>query len=270
MIAAASEMRVPDRPIVCLRMDDVGASSKYFERHGHTRLHFGGVAVPFPGNFWFLKSIPPFRRWGPYREMSVPEWEATLSILSSSGARMTVAVTASWVEEDGRLTPFDEKFPEQRRVIREGVEAGLIEIANHGLTHCVVEEGKFRVGFWRDNRNFHREFWDWVPAAIRKDHLDRSQDILERSFGQRPTTFVPPGNVHTPDTLEFARAAGLRWLSCSRPPVTESPALTYVSDSELLAFHDRELVLYGLSWLKDRLAQAGERPFQFVRELAAR
>ncbi len=246
-------------------MDDVGASSKYFERHGLTRLRLGPVALPFPGNVWFLKSISPFRRWGPYRELAVNEWKEILQMLDKNKAKMTVAVTASWVEEDGSLTPFPEKFPNQCAVMKEGLNSGLLEIANHGLTHCVVEDFRFKPAFWTGNRKYHREFWDWVPAGIHKDHVNRSQDILERAFGFRPVTFVPPGHMYTPETLQFASEAGLRFLSSNREPVSTSP-LAYFPESTITAFHDRELVEYGLSWLKNHL-KPEKLPFKFVQEL---
>jgi peptidoglycan/xylan/chitin deacetylase (PgdA/CDA1 family) len=253
----------------CFRMDDVGASSKYFERHGRTRLNWGGIKIPFPGNFWFFKSIPPTRRWGPYRELSAQEWEAILKILEKNKARMTVAVTASWVEENGTLTPFPEKFPAPCQVIRQGVASGLLEIANHGMTHCVVEDFKFLPRFWTDNRKYHREFWEWVPEKIQKGHIDRSQDILEKAFGVRPLTFVPPGHVYTAQTLELAYQAGLRILSCGRTPPVSSP-LRFIEESRVTAFHDRELVLFGLEWLEEKLFENKNLPFCFVKELEIR
>ena len=54
---------------VALRLDDVGASSKRFEVYGRTRLPFGGWQLPFPGNFLFLKYLPPLQRWGPHGEL---------------------------------------------------------------------------------------------------------------------------------------------------------------------------------------------------------
>ncbi|HEX9124863.1 MAG TPA: hypothetical protein VF948_00580, partial [Methylomirabilota bacterium] len=89
-----------------LRLDDVGAASKQHEVYGVTRIELGPLALPFPGNFLFLKYLPPVKRWGPYRELTAPEWERVLAELESRGARMTVGVTAGWVETDGRIVPF--------------------------------------------------------------------------------------------------------------------------------------------------------------------
>src|SRR5207247_10709573 len=93
-----------------IRMDDVGAASKRHEVYGVTRLALGPFRIPFPGNCLCLKYEPPIKRWGPYRELSAAEWHGILELLAGAGARMTVAVTAAWVEDDGTLTPFPRKF----------------------------------------------------------------------------------------------------------------------------------------------------------------
>ncbi|MBI4253675.1 MAG: polysaccharide deacetylase family protein, partial [Candidatus Rokubacteria bacterium] len=141
---------------VALRLDDVGAASKRHEVYGLTRVRVGTLVVPFPGNFLFLKYLPPIKRWGPYRELSAPEWEGVLAALETAHARMTVAVTAGWVESDGGVTPFPRKFPAAAGVIREGVRRGLLEIANHGYTHCVLRDRLFRPRLFAGNREFHR------------------------------------------------------------------------------------------------------------------
>src|SRR5262247_2225095 len=135
---------MPTAAGLALRLDDVGAASKQHEVYGTTRVRLGGMAVPVPGNFLFLKYVPPFKRWGPYPELDPGQWEAILVLLRDAGATLTVAVTAGWVERTGDVTPFPAKFPEQARVLREGVRHGLLEIANHGYTHCVLERGVFR------------------------------------------------------------------------------------------------------------------------------
>ena len=45
-----------------IRMDDVGAASKRHEVYGLTRLALGPFRVPFPGNWLWLKYLPPFKR----------------------------------------------------------------------------------------------------------------------------------------------------------------------------------------------------------------
>ena len=78
---------------------------------------------------------------------------------------MTVAVTAAWAERSDRVTPFPERCPSAAVAFKEGVRRGLIEIANHGLTHCVLDRNLFRLHWFSSNRTYHREFWPWVRPA---------------------------------------------------------------------------------------------------------
>ena len=255
---------------VALRLDDVGAASKRHEIYGLTRLRLGRVALPFPGNFLFLKYVPPIKRWGPYRELSAEEWTGVLGALESAGARMTVAITAGWVESDGRVTPFPQKFPGAAAVVREGARRGLLEVANHGYTHCVLQDGRFRPRLFAGNREFHREFHDWLPPSTHREHVVRAQDILQAFFGLRVVTFVPPGNVFSRATLDAAVAAGIRYVSCLDPgrfgPVA---GLTWVAAGDVVTLHDRDVVLRGLDALR-RLLRGRATSFVTVREAGER
>ena len=113
---------------VALRLDDVGAASKAHEVYGLTRLRLGDWSLPFPGNALFLKYVPPIKRWGPYRELAAADWEAIVTVLQAMSARMTVAVTAGWVERDGRVVPYPQKYPAAARALREGARRGVVEI----------------------------------------------------------------------------------------------------------------------------------------------
>jgi peptidoglycan/xylan/chitin deacetylase (PgdA/CDA1 family) len=175
------------------------------------------VYIPFPGNWLWLKYLPPIKRWGPYRELSPDEWHGVLEALAAAGARMTVAITAAWVEADGTLTPFPKKFPEAARVIRDGVAAGLLEVANHGLTHCLLTDRAFRPRLFKGNRRYHREFYDFVPPEEQEANIVRAQAILSESFVCPIVTLVPPGNLLQPATAEIARRHGVRYLSYGAP-----------------------------------------------------
>jgi hypothetical protein len=234
-------------------MDDVGAASKRHEVYGLTRVALGPVRVPFPGNVLCLKYLPPIKRWGPYRELSAPEWYEILDTLARAGVRMTVAVTAAWVEDDGALTPFPLKFPDAARAIREGVAAGLLEVANHGLTHCLLAGRAFRPRLFAGNRRYHREFYDFVPAETQETNIRRAQTILSEAFGAPIVTLVPPGNLLQPITVEIARRYGVRFLSY-RAPTTREGVLPVVGDECGVVFHDRHVVLGGVAWLRARLA----------------
>ncbi len=256
---------------VALRMDDVGAASKRHEVYGMTRIMVSGRAIPFPGNFLFLKYLPPVKRWGPYRELTAADWECILAELDSSGARMTVGITAGWVETDGRIVPFPVKFPDAAAMVRAGVEHGLLEVANHGYTHCVLEGRRFRPRLFSGNRTEHREFHDWIPLAVHKEHLTRAQAILHDFLGSPVVTFVPPGNVFTRETLLAAAAAGLRYVSCLEPERWGAiKGLTFVGDGDVVSIHDRDLVLHGVGFLRDLLRARGGESFVTVRDVGAR
>jgi peptidoglycan/xylan/chitin deacetylase (PgdA/CDA1 family) len=247
-------------------MDDVGAAAKQNEIYGRTRVGVGPVHVPFPGNFLFFKYLPGIRKWGPYPEMSPALWLEFLELLRRSGARLTLGVTASWVERDGTLVPFPQKFPAQAEILRDAAREGLVEIANHGLTHCVLMEGRFRPKLFSGNRTEHREFWPWVPDEVQADHLKRSQAILQDWFGIPVVTLVPPGNVFHDATVRIAKELGIRIISCKTATRVEG-GLAYVGDENLLPFHDREIVLEGTGWLTRQLERLDWSGVRFVREV---
>ena len=126
--------------VIALRMDDVGASTKEFEVYSKK---------PF-GNLLFLKRLSYFKAWGPYREIHENEWLQIFELLSKFKSKLTVGITAAWVERNGEINPFNKKFSKNLRVLKEGVEDDLLEIANHGLTHCI--EGKHLPRYFSSNR----------------------------------------------------------------------------------------------------------------------
>jgi peptidoglycan/xylan/chitin deacetylase (PgdA/CDA1 family) len=249
-----------------LRMDDVGASSKRYEVYSNWRVRRGPLLVD--GNWLLLKYLPPFQCWGPYRELTASDWLAILRTLERSDAQLTVAVTAGWVNADGSIVPFPDKHPAAAAVIREGVEQGLLEVANHGYTHCVLKDRAFRPKLFSSNRRYHREFWPWVAEEVHEAHLRISQDILCRWIRRDIVTFVPPGNVFADFTLELARKYGLRHLSCSAVPAGAS-GLTYVDPATVVGFHDRDLVRGGIEWLQTALTANADYTLSFVKTLAA-
>jgi peptidoglycan/xylan/chitin deacetylase (PgdA/CDA1 family) len=258
----------PEPAVLALRLDDVGAASKRHEVYGRTRIPLGPVALPFPGNFLFLKYLAPIKRWGPYPELGPGHWEAILDDLGAARARLTVAVTAGWVEDDARIVPFPVKFPDQARLLRAGHRAGLLEIANHGYTHCVVQDGLYRPRLFRGNRPYHREFYEWLPERVHREHLLAAQDILGSWFGERPVTLVPPGNVLAPQAVAAAAALGIRYISCHGPArPTAADGIVFVDASRVLAMHDRDIVLGPPGFLPGLLASRAGARWVTVREL---
>lgn len=223
---------------IAFRLDDVGASSKEF-------LIYSKM---FIGNFLFLKYHWPFKAWAPYAEINVNLWQKIINLFRKNNAKITIGITASWVERDGQLTPFPEKFPKQAAILKKAVKEEIIEIANHGLTHCVVE--KHRPRLFLSNRNFHREFWPWIPKKIHNTHLRQSQKILEDYFGVKVITFIPPGNVWTKDTVKYAQEYGIKYIS--------------VREKNVFAFHDRDLILHGTKWLEEKIKEYQNKNYKIV------
>lgn len=237
-----------------LRIDDIGASSKKYEIY--SKFH--------GGNILFLKYMQCFRAWGSYREMTVTEWNSVFNILEKFNAKLTVAVTAAWVEADGTLVPFSGKFQEEAAKLKEGVKAGLLDIANHGLTHCVV--GKHLPRLFFSNRKFHREFWSWIDPEVHFEHIKRSQQILQNYFEMCIETLVPPGNVFAESTIIAARENGIKVINC----YTESRNVNGVrilGEENVTSFHDRELVLNGVGWLRKLLSDQPGMNYCFVKDL---
>jgi hypothetical protein len=219
----------------------------------------------------FLKYLPPIKRWGPYRELGPAEWETVLEMLETAEARMTVAITAGWVEPDGRVVPYPTKFPAEAAILRLGLAQGLVEIANHGYTHCLLQGGLFRPRLFSSNRQYHREFYDWLPEEAHREHLRRSQEILQGYFGVPVETLVPPGNLLSPKTVAAAATAGIRYISCLGAAKSKSAGgVTFVDDAHVLAFHDRDLVLRGPGFLRGLLGSRPGARFMTVRELGQR
>lgn len=252
---------------IALRLDDVGASSKKYEVYSNRSWRVGPLRVS--GNWLFLKYLSNWKSAGPYREMHANEWYEVFDILTAASARMTVAITAAWADRADRVTPFPDRFPDEACALKEGVAHGLIEVANHGLTHCVLDGNRFHPRWMSSNREFHREFWDWVPLTVQEDHIRRSQQILQDYFGVPVVTFVPPGNVFTGGTLAIAERYGLRYVSCQTTPA-QVGAVTVLGNEDVAAFHDRDLVLHGVAWLRRLLDRHSGARFCAVADLAGR
>ena len=240
---------------IALRIDDIGASTKKYEVYSKKLF----------GNILFLKYLKYFRAWAPYSEMTVEMWEQVMDILRKTNACLTVGVTAAWVNKDNSIIPFPEKFPAQARIIKQGWKEGLLEIANHGFTHCVV--GKHLPRLFSSNRKYHREFWDWISRDIHFEHLEKSQTIFQEWLGESPTTLIPSGNVYTVDTLEAAKKHGIERINSYIDHGVES-SVRIINNDQIDAFHDREIVLEGKVWLERKLNSYNpDTNFFFIKNL---
>lgn len=249
--------------MIGIRIDDIGASTKHFNQYGKKTFRFRGFPYfyfPF-ANLGFFKRIPPFRGWAVYDELTAGEWQDFFVLFREFGVKPIIAITATWVEKDGTLTPFPEKFPEEAAALKQAAKEGLVTIASHGLTHCVV--GKHLPQFAAPNRQFHREFWDWVPADVQREHILRSQEILETYFEMPIEILVPPGNVWCKSTYEALKGTNIKTVLCNRymrDSTEPMEGITFIDDRQgYWNIHDRELKRYGKKWLLKQLQSYANR-----------
>ena len=252
------------------RLDDVGASTKLYNQRGKVWWRVSGIDLPIApfANLLFFKRIPPFKLWGPYSELTSRQWEEILNILKKHQAKITVGVTACWAESKDKLIPFGKKFPKQTAILKAGQDEGLLEIANHGLTHCLLKDNKFLPHLFSSNRKYHREFYDWLPDEYHKEHIEKSQEILSMIFKRDIVTFIPPGNVWSGKTEYYAHRAGIKYLSSleeKAPTGKVSNGLVYVGDRKVFDFHDRDIVLKGVGWLENKIKNE-KNHFIFIKE----
>ena len=222
---------------IVFRMDDVGASSKKFEVYSKVKF----------GNFLFLKKLPYFKAWGPYEELTVDNWKQIFDFIGNNNFKLSLGITAAWVDEKNNIIPFYEKFPDQAKIIKDFMKDNFLEINNHGLTHCVV--GSHLPRLFSSNRKYHREFWDWVPYETQYKNLTKSCKIFENWLGITPKIFVPPCNVYCENTVKIFKKLNFDAINSSN--IIGSPTnIKIINNENVFAFHDREVDLYGVSWLK--------------------
>lgn len=244
-----------------IRIDDIGASAKYYAQHIKHRINFFGkeLLVPRFLNVGPIRTSKLLGGWAYYDELGPDEWEDILAVFQKYSQIPIIAVTACWVDDESRLTPFPEKFPEEAGWLKKNLKKGNILIANHGLTHCVLE--KQRPGFWGSNQMYWREFHQFLADAVHEEHVARSQEILENFFDIPVTIFVPPGNVWCRATYRALSKTNIKTVISNRymsDSDEEMEGIQFIDDNGgLLNIHDRELKLYGAGWLEKRLKEIG-------------
>ncbi len=239
----------------CLRIDDIGASSKEFEVYSNS----------FIGNISFLKYLKIFKAWGKYEELNSDDWKRIIDLLIKYNSKLTVGVTAAWVERDSSLVPYPEKFQSEALILKQAFEDNIIEIANHGLSHCIIGEHLPRT--FTSNRIYHREFWNWLPTKLHYDHMRESQKIFHEWLGVKITSFIPPGNVYSYDTIAAANEYNIKRINAKNKLFTDLP-INIIGLENIIAFHDREIKVYGLIWLEELLKSHVEKEHYFLREIS--
>lgn len=244
-----------------LRIDDIGASTKYYNQHGKKWFRvFGKKIIYFPlANFWFFKRISPFKKWAKYEELTPDEWLDFMKFFKENRIVPIVAVTATWVDDKFNLTPFHEKFPEEARLLKEAFSGGEIIIANHGLTHCIV--GKHLPRFFSSNREYHREFYSYLDQSWHHEHIKKSQEILEAFFERPVEIFVPPGNIWSVKTYNAIKETNIKRVMCNKfmeDSDVKLEDLEFIIDGDnQLVIHDRDMKLFGVRWLNSKLKKYG-------------
>lgn len=240
------------------RIDDIGASTKYYNQWGKTKFSWHGLTYfYFPwANYLFFKRIWPFKGWAKYEELTAEEWRKYLPIFGANNIKPLVAITASWVDEHSRLIPFPEKFPAEAMILKKAWQEGKITVANHGLTHSVV--GNHLPYLRHSNRKMHREFWPDLPAEIHREHILEAQKILESYFERPITIFVPPGNVWAEKTYEALKGTNIKTVMAARYMLdTNKPmeGVEFIKDNDYFISHDRDLKLGGEKWLHKKIKE---------------
>lgn len=216
------------------RIDDIGASTKIYEQYSK---------LPFLGNIGFLKNRIFLGNWGPYEELNASEIENMIIIFNENKKKLAIAITAAWVTQDNKLIPFDKKFPEQAKILKEASNKGLIKILNHGLSHSVI--GMHMPKTISSNRKYHREFVDWLPEFIHLKHLSLSQEILENWIQEKITILAPPGNNYSLKTVKACEKTNIRYIHSSSNFVPNDSIISYLDLDKCKCFHDREVKIYG-------------------------
>ena len=224
------------------RIDDIGASSKLYEQYSK---------IPIIGNIGFLKNRLFFGNWGPYQELTPEELEKLILIFNENDKNLAIAITAAWVGKDNKIIPFDRKFPDQARIIKEAYKEGLLKVLNHGLSHCVI--GMHMPNLISSNRRYHREFVDWLPEFIHKKHIQISQEILENWIQDSIIILAPPGNNYSLKTIKACENTNIKFIHSSRDFFPNQSSISHLSLGKCVCFHDREIKLYGESFINNLL-----------------
>ena len=229
---------------IALRIDDFGASSKEFEIYTKKFGRFG--------NYIGLHHFKKYRAWAKYQELETHELKTFINLLSNANCKATLGITASWQLKDGTLVSYPDKFPDNVALIKEAIDADLIEIANHGLTHCVTENFSFLPKYFSSNRSYHREYWDWRNPSVIRTSVRLSQLILSDTFGINPIIGVPPGNVWCQSYVEACSEFGIKIINCSKKAddILIPKNIIFINNDNVIALHDKEIKMEGRSFFE--------------------
>lgn len=137
------------------------------------------------------------------REIIQPliEHDARLSVMFVPGypwiptRTIERSVTIDFVDHNGVRQDYTSTY----RGLRRAVEAGVVSVEAHGLTHQAPNlEGWWSDANERSRTGWYREFYDVrrdqeVDRDVQLSRLRQAADWIEQDFGERPVAFTPPG-----------------------------------------------------------------------------
>jgi len=264
-----------------------------------------------------------------YAPLGEQQWAEIATDLRRRRARLSIGYTAGWVDDGdparGRLVVGGEKPPRRPGAVHpsprvryvdlaghapgrvsdyeaefRGIQmirrAGLGEVELHGHTHLHPDPASWAAAADRHSeRGWYRELGRRAQPVI--DARPSGQDpvalgvaALQRWFGVRPTTLIPPGDEFSDATVRRALELGFSLFSsyylalrdgnrfcwcqhvCS-PYLNEPDSSWFEAGLPVVGyFHDNEPSTHGVGWLTrclDDWQAAGAERFLDLRELAA-
>jgi hypothetical protein len=119
--------------------------------------------------------------------------------------RKTHRVIAPWGQNFTDVYGVQQDYSSTRRALKAAVDAGVLEIQSHGLTHMQPDldsppgpwwtadlEGEGSVGGWYEEFEDTRRGAE-APALTQSFHLKRSLEYLLEDFGARPLSIIIGG-----------------------------------------------------------------------------
>lgn len=188
---------------VVLRMDDPGSSqSAYFTGWDYPQLDAAAVKSDLieplkAHNAKLGIAFCPGYPWIPDRKL---RHSCTIDFTDPRGVRQNIV--------------------SQCQGLKEGIDAGVIEVQSHGLTHMppdLSSPPKDGVSWWDGslkrewpNEGWYREFYDQrrdreVSTGDQLLHLRQSAEWIKEDFGKRPLVFVPGGHAVSGDTFVMTK-----------------------------------------------------------------
>ena len=72
-------------------------------------------------------------------------------------------------------------------------------------------------------------------------------------MGEKPISFIPPGNVYSTKTVNSIKNTDILIINSTKKINTQYGKIKYVNEENVIPFHDREISLYGVKWLEDMI-----------------